>query len=419
MSRPPRIIYVTATFPYDTGEAFLVPEVRELQRRGCDLRIVPRSPTRRLVHEDAADLQAHCTARPLFCWDVAKGALKEIVLRPRGALRALAAIFGGRTWGSFAKNLAVYAKGLWLGGLARAWQADHIHVHWISTPATMGMIASIVSQVPWSCTAHRADIDLDNLLAEKLRRAAYVRFISQSGWRMAESLGAPPDPRRAEVLHLGANLPPEAEIPSSPERRNTILVPANLYPVKGHRYLIEAVALLRKRGVECKLLLAGDGILRPQLEAQARSLGLAEAVQFLGQCSHSEILAMYRDGRVGTVVLPSVDLGHNLHEGIPVSLIEAMSYGIPVIGTRTGGIPELLDGTGLIVPDKDPAALAGAVERYLGDPGFAAETARKGRQRVCDSFNVATVVPRLLERVLPSRASQEDACRPCCGGVKG
>ena len=153
------------------GESFLIPEVKELLRRGYDVRIVPRSPTYQLVHKDAAELQERCTARSLFCWDVVKGALKEIFLRPRGALRALAVLFRNSNWRTFAKNLAVYAKGLWLGGVARNWQADHIHVHWISTPATMGMVASIVSQTPWSCTAHRADIDLNNLLAEKLRQA--------------------------------------------------------------------------------------------------------------------------------------------------------------------------------------------------------------------------------------------------------
>src|SRR5208283_835295 len=108
-------------------------------------------------------------------------------------------------WSTLAKNLAVYPKGLWLGGMARAWQADHIHAHWVSTPTTMGMVAGIVSQTPWSCTAHRVDIALNNLLAEKLRQASFVRFISQSGWRMAASLDAPPDARNAAVMHLGVN----------------------------------------------------------------------------------------------------------------------------------------------------------------------------------------------------------------------
>ncbi len=412
-NRPRKILYVTATLPYGPGESFLIPEVKELLRRGYGIRIVPRSPTYQLVHEDAAELQEHCLARSLLCWDIVKGALQEIFLRPRGAFRAMAALFRNSNWSTFVKNLAVFAKGLWLGRVARQWQADHIHVHWISTPATMGMVASIVSQTPWSCTAHRADIDLNNLLAEKLRQANFVRFISQSGWRMSASLGSPPDPRNAVVMHLGVNVPSEAEIPSSPGRENTILLPANLLPVKGHRYLIEAIALLRKRGVECKLLLAGGGELRADLEAQVQGLGLADAVKFLGQRSHSEILTMYREGHLGVVALPSVDLGHNLHEGIPVGLIEAMAYGIPVVGTRTGGIPELLEGgAGQIVPDKDPAALADAIERYVRDPLFAAEVARRGRQRVCDSFDVITVVSQLLERILPSQGSLENSRVP-------
>jgi len=407
-NRPRKILYVTATLPYGSGESFLIPEVKELLRLGYDVRIVPRSPDYQLVHQDAAELQEHCVARSLFCWDVVKGALKEIFLRPRGAFRALAVLFRSRNWKTFAKNLIVYPKGLWLGGMARSWRADHIHVHWASTPATIGMVASIVSRTPWSCTAHRSDIAMNNLLAEKQKRATFVRFISQSGWRMAESLGAPPDPRNAEVMHLGANLPSKAEIPSSPGPGNIILCPANLYPVKGHRYLIEAIALLRKRGVECKLLIAGGGSLRPELEAQVWNLGLADAVQFLGQLSHCELLAMYRKDRVGMVVLPSVDLGNNLHEGIPVGLIEAMSYNIPVIGTRTGGTPELLEGgAGLIVPDKNPAALADAIEHYVRDPAFAAEVARKGREQVDGSFNVLTVVSQLLERIFPPVGSRE------------
>jgi glycosyltransferase involved in cell wall biosynthesis len=408
-NRPRKILYVTANLPFGPGEAFLIPEVKELLRQGHEVRVVPRSPTAQVVHKDAADVQERCTARSLFCWDVVNGAVKEIVFRPRGAFRALAVLLRNSSWRNLMKNLVVYAKGLWLGGVARTWQADQIHVHWISTPATMGMVSSIVSQTPWSCTAHRADIDLNNMLAEKLRRASFVRFISQSGWRMAASLGAPPDPRNAVVMHLGVNLPSEKDLPSPSGPLSTILYAANLLPVKGHRFLIEAISLLRKRGVECKLLLAGSGELQAELEAQVQGLGLADAVQFLGQRSHSEILAMYREGRVGMVVLPSVDLGHNLHEGIPVALIEAMSYGIPVVGTQTGGIPELLEGgAGLIVPDKDPAALADAIERYLGDPAFAAEVARAGRERVCESFDVVKIVSQLLVRISPSQGPPKE-----------
>ena len=418
------ILYVTATLPYDSGEAFLIPEVKELVRRGCDVRIVPRSPKYRLVHDDAAELMDRSIARPLLGWDVLLAAAKELVVRPRGALHALVTLLSHGDWKTRLKNLAVYPKGLWLAAMARNWQADHIHVHWLSTPATIGLVASIASGTPWSCTAHRADINLNNLLQVKLRHADIVRFISKSGLRMAESLGVKVDRWNSAVIHVGVSIPPLPEIPSRPNRAVTILCPANLYPVKGHKYLLGAMALLRAQAIDCKLLLAGDGGLRSALEAQSKSLGLTEMVQFLGQRSHSEILAMYRNGLVDLVVLPSVDLGDNLHEGIPVALMEAMSYAIPVVATRTGGIPELLDGsTGLLVPDKSPPELADAIKRLIIAPDLRKTIGLQGRQRVCESFSVEAVVSQLLDRIAHAPESVgETTARECAtisDGKKG
>ena len=399
-NRPRKILYVTATLPYGVGESFLIPEVKELLRRGCDVRLVPRWPTREVVHGDAAELLEHTEATSLLSWDVVVASVKEILLRPRGAFRALTAVLGKGDWKTQIKNLLVYPKGLWLGGLARRWQADQIHVHWLSTPATIGMIAGIVSQTPWSCTAHRSDICLNNLLVVKLGHARFVRFISRSGLQMAASLGAKVDSRKSAVIHVGVNIPAQDGTVSAAASGATVLCPANLIPVKGHKYLIDAIGILRKRAVDCSLLVAGQGKLRQELEARAQALGLGERIRFLGQCSHTEILDMYERSRISMVVLPSVDLGNHLHEGIPVALMEAMSYAVPVVSTQTGGIPELLEGgAGLLVPDKDPAALADAMERLAKDPLLRAEVGRKGRQRVCESFNVEVVVTSLLNHI--------------------
>ena len=84
-------------------------------------------------------------------------------------------------------------------------------------------------------------------------------------------------------------------------------------------------------------------------------------MRFVGQVSHTQILEMYVANQVRAVVVPSIDLGNNLHEGIPVSLMEAMAHGVPVVSTTTGGIPELLaDGAGILVPPENPQALADA-----------------------------------------------------------
>ena len=407
-----KILYVTGNLPIGNGEAFLIPEIDELLRRGHDVRIVPRSPLGTFVHNDARHLQTRSCVLPLLCGRILVVALAEALFNPLAAMRILAMLLFCRNLRTVAKNLAVYPKGLWLARIARKWQVDHIHAHWISTPATMAMIAGTVTGIPWSCTAHRVDISHDNLLRQKIARAAFVRFISESGAAMAVSLGATLGNGKTSVIHVGVAIPDQASVPVAPGGPWTLLCPANLYPVKGHVHLIRAMATLRDRGVDCVLQVAGAGAMQPELERLVTNLRLGGVVQFLGQVSHDEILLSYGRGRIAMVVLPSVDLGNNLHEGIPVCLMEAMAYGVPVVSTTTGGIPELLhDGAGMLVPPKDPTALADAVERVLRDPALRSGFAEKGRIRVQESFSVQSVVSALLARMVEAD--------PACGGCQG
>ena len=119
--------------------------------------------------------------------------------------------------------------------------------------------------------------------------------------------------------------------------------------------------------------------------------GIREQVSFLGMLGHADLLSLYRSGKVDLVVLPT------LHEGIPAGLIEPMAHGIPVIATNTGGIPELLnDGAGIMVPPRDPAALADAIQRLLGDASLRRQLAEAGRRRVENGWGVNSVVATLL-----------------------
>ena len=172
--------------------------------------------------------------------------------------------------------------------------------------------------------------------------------------------------------------------------------------VKGHRYLIEAVKMLRAKGLRVRLLLAGEGALRRPLEGIVRDMGLTDQVEFLGHLDHHHLLAHYAPGEnaVDAVVLPSVDLGDGIQEGIPVALVEAMSYAIPVIATRTGGIPELLTaGSGILVEEADAGALAAAIETLATDPGKLRRVRRCGRMRVEASFDASLVARELARRM--------------------
>jgi len=167
---------------------------------------------------------------------------------------------------------------------------------------------------------------------------------------------------------------------------DTLLVGAvgRLHPQKGLTDLLAAIAQVRVHVYPIRLLLIGDGELRSELEAQARLLGLSDIVTFAGiRMDVPEILAA-----LDVFAFPS------LWEGLPLAVLEAMAAGLPVVATRVGGIPEAVeDGvTGLLVPPRDPEALAEAIITLLQDRERAVAMGQAGRARVEGYFSVERMV---------------------------
>jgi glycosyltransferase involved in cell wall biosynthesis len=162
-----------------------------------------------------------------------------------------------------------------------------------------------------------------------------------------------------------------------------VLTSARLSPQKGHRYLLEAAALVP----EAVFVLAGDGPERMRLEAQARQLGLTNRVLFLGYRQDIPDLLACCD----LFVLPS------LFEGLPLCVLEAMTANKPVIATAVGGTDEVVvhGETGLLVPPADAAALASAIRMVLSDPSLAQRLAATGKARVDKEFSAAGMVQRV------------------------
>ena len=390
-----KIAYVTVAFPFGFQEAFFLPEIRELTAQGHQVLVVPRSNSGGFVHHTDSWLLEISSNEPILSWNIVKSAILELLCRPRKSLGVLSILLRSKGFLTLWKNLLVYPKGLWLARLVRSLGVHHIHAQWASTTSTMALVASRVSGIGWSFTAHSGDIAANNLLEEKLRYAAFARFISQSGIAMAASLCPGGLSGKERLIHMGVDMPPNE--PKTETAKPVIVCPAFLLPVKGHQFLFESIALLRDRGLRLILELIGDGPLRSELEALGAKLAIGQSVRFLGQIPVEDLLKLYSTSHVAIVVLPSVDLGSNLCEGIPVSLMEAMSFGIPVISTRTGGIPELLGGgAGIIVPPEDPVALANAIESVLRDLGLRSTLAKLGRQRVSSDFNVRSSMTKLL-----------------------
>jgi glycosyltransferase involved in cell wall biosynthesis len=395
-----RLLYVTSSFPFGHGEGFLVPELAELERQGHALTVVPAFPRGRIVHDDARAFLPRTRAVPLLARQVAAAMARELA-RPSAAAAA-AIVLRSRSPRILAKNLAVLPKAFWLARLARTLEVEHVHAHWGATSATIAMLAGRLAGVPWSLTVHRWDIREDNLLASKAASAAFVRAISEDGLadlrRVAGTAAA-----GAILLHVGIELPSRTA-PVGKGEPLRLLVPANLLEVKGHRHLIDALALLGDRGVAARADLAGQGPLRSALEAQIARLGLGATCRLVGQLSHDDLLARLAAGEWDAVALASVVTRSGEKEGIPVSLLEAMARGVPVVGTAAGGLPELLrDGPGLLVPPADPTALADALERLACEPQLRARLARLGRARVERDFDIAEIVRELADRFATAR----------------
>jgi colanic acid/amylovoran biosynthesis glycosyltransferase len=394
-----RIIYITSKFPFDRAETFLWAEIDELRRQRHEILLVPMRGGRVVNHEDARPLLVAGSSDGVVSWRLAWQAARAARARPQHARRAVAEALTVIPR-HLLKNLAVVPKGLWLAELAQACGANHIHAHWAATTASMAMIASTVSGVPWSFTAHRWDIVENNLLARKAEHAVFVRFISRKSLEMACARGLPAQ-ARAVVLPMGVRVEDVSgrtgrHNESSKDRPFRFIMAASLIGVKGHKYMLQAIA--RNLELDFEVWFAGDGFLRNDLEVQARALGVTRHVRFLGHVAHDALLGFYREGEIDAAISASVDLGNGLHEGIPVALIEAMAHGRPVIGTRSGAIPELLDGhRGVLIPPADPKALAEAMRRLVCEPDLCARLGEAGRRHIEKRFAVERVVTRLVD----------------------
>jgi glycosyltransferase involved in cell wall biosynthesis len=197
-------------------------------------------------------------------------------------------------------------------------------------------------------------------------------------------------PNNIQVIPLGLELEPFLNCTASRGafRRELQLdgverlvgIVGRIFPIKNHDLFLDAAALVAEEEPALRFVIVGDGILRPKIERHARDLGLADRVIFTGW--RRDLPCIYADLDVLAVT--------SNNEGTPVSAIEAMAAGCPVVATRVGGLPDIIhDGqTGYLVPPRDAPAVAAAMLRLLRAPATAHRMGQAARARVKDCFAV-------------------------------
>lgn len=282
---------------------------------------------------------------------------------------------------------------------AKAHGGDVVHAHWAIPTGPAAVLAARRLGLPSVITMHGGDVYVNPeqgydfptrwyvrpALRWTLARAGALTAITEDCRQHALRAGAPSEAIR--IVFNGTDLrrfsPGTGGTSARDPRFGTFMIFAcrQLFPRKGIRFLIEAVAQLKPRFPELKLVLAGDGFERPELVQLAADRGISEAVTFLGWVPNADLPQYYRAAAVS--VIPS------LEEGFGIPAAEAMGCEVPVVATDAGGLPEVVeDGvTGLVVPRGDADALARAVGSLLADPARRRTMGVAGRERALRLFD--------------------------------
>jgi colanic acid/amylovoran biosynthesis glycosyltransferase len=399
-----RVGYVLKMYPR-FSETFILNELLELERQGLQVRIFSlRPPNDGVFHADVARVRARVTYIPAV--DLRKALsfvgphARLLASRPASYARAVLRTVGRAT------SLRTFVRAGYVADYVRREGIAHVHAHFASAPTSVALEVSRLLGVPYSFTAHAKDIYIEGVrqddLSEKLGNARFAVTVSEYNRRYLASLDG-----GARLVRVYNGLDLERYKTQRTEREEPPLVFAvgRLIEKKGFADLVRACALLRRDGVAFRCRIVGKGPLQAELAGLVSALGLEDRVELSGAIPREQLVGHYRAASV--LVAPCVVGSDGNRDGLPTVLVEAMALGVPVVATAVTGIPELVeDGrTGLIVPERDPRALAGAIRRVLADPSGAAGLAEAARRRVERDFDLSANVAelrRLLEE--PARS---------------
>jgi glycosyltransferase involved in cell wall biosynthesis len=278
---------------------------------------------------------------------------------------------------------------------ARRPDVFHAHLTW-PLACKFGLVGAILAHVPAIVATVQLfldfPVDLSILAQQRLIAARVDRYVAVShdtAQQLIRKLHWPSN--KVQVIHNSVTYDPISHqsnrarhAQQGGHNRPVALTVARLDEQKGHRYLLEAAAQMP----DVQFVLAGDGPLRSSLETQVEALGLADRVNFLGYRTDIRDLLASCD----VFVLPS------LYEGLPLSILEAMAAGKPVIATQVGGTAEvvLAGETGLLVPPSDSIALAKAIRSVVDDRALAQRLGSAGQVRVEHEFSTAVMLRQVI-----------------------
>lgn len=379
-----KIAYITPDFPY-AEDPFLAAEIASLSELGAEIVVVPvRAYSRPAKIEDLAGSQI--IVLPALGIKTIALAAVQACAGPRSVTRAARAVLFGQ-YGAKAKrqNAVIFAKSIAVARLLRREGVHHIHAHHSSAPSTMAYVASILTGIPWSCTAQWVDVAENNMLASKVASAAFIRATSPRA--------------HAAVIHLSGGaidgrcsvVPPAIRTQgrvrptgASQALRIACLSRLSTAPLK---VVLTALSALRDEvPFECDIV--ADGPPRPALTALVDRYDLRAQVHVRPWISHERLFAQLCNGEYGMAIVA---------ENTPQLLAEAMLAGVACIVTWDAG--DLLEEDCAILVRPNPVEIAGAVRELYADRDKRMALGQRALSRARAVFDARANTGRLLQLI--------------------
>lgn len=390
-----KIAYLTGEYPRAT-DTFIQREIKVLRELGIDVQTfaVRRSGDEHMVGpEQVAERDRTLYLLPPNLFILLKSHIQLLLGNPRRYLQAIGLAQSTTPPGlrSLVYQLFYFAEAGLLARSILRQNIQHLHNHLADSSCTVAMLAAKLGGFSFSFTIHGPAIFFEPYrwrIDQKIKQARFVCCISHFCRSQCMFFVPPEYWSRLHIIHCGIE-PDSFERVEHQTNSKSLLYVGRLAAAKGLPILLKSIAILKQEHPEIQLTVIGDGPDRQVLEQQAINVNVSKNIQFVGYQSQARVREYLQQTDI--FVLPS------FAEGVPVSLMEAMAVGVPVVTTQIAGISELVTQgiSGFLVPPGDVAALGDRIQQLLINPELRKTLGLNGRLKVETEFNLHLEVAEL------------------------
>lgn len=353
-----------------------------------------RPPLEACPHE----FRDEAMARSHYLFPPSAGAAAGLVTRPAKSARGLSYVAGLSETPIAARTrlFALLPVAMGLLNICRDEGIGHLHIHSCADAAHLGALVRLMGGPPYSLTLH-GDLPVYGTdHGAKMTRAAFVSAVTRP---LADQIGEIAPNLHRPVIPMGVDCdffrPPDPPRARQPGARFEIVTVARLNLTKGHSFTLEAIATLVAEGIDIHYRIIGSGPEEEAIRAKVQRLGLDDRVEFAGALGQDSVRAAL--DRAHVLTLTSFGQG----EAAPVTVMEAMACGLPVVVSEIGGTPDMIeDGVnGHLTTQRDVNEIVANIRRLAEDPTYADTIGAAARVRAKETFDFRVNAMKLLTEI--------------------